>query len=150
MKFVDRRDPIAFRALVIRAGLHEVDERIRSNAESLLGQRQATLQQVFRFLEVDDGFYTDQFSKMQHRSSFKRRKTWLGQQIEGAFGARLERALPYRMRWYVRLLLYWPLSQPIPRPALSKDRRAQLQLALQEDVDRLRAYTGLSLVNWSV
>jgi hypothetical protein len=118
--------------------------------ESLLNQRWETLQQVFRFLEVDDQFYSEKFTVLQHRSSYKRRKNRTGRMIEQSWGGRLETALPMNIRWYIRWLLYWPFSEPIQRPVLHNERREQLQAALQADVEKLRTYTGQRFANWSL
>jgi Sulfotransferase domain len=118
--------------------------------ESLLSQRLDTLQQVFKFLDVDERFNSRQFSAVHHRSSEKRRKTAMGQRIERSFGRRLEMSLPYNARWLVRLLLYWSFSRPIRRPVLGTERIQALQAALKPDLDQLRAYTGQRFSDWLV
>jgi hypothetical protein len=42
VEFVDRRDAIAFSTLVVRAGLHDIDERVRADTEALLRRSRAS------------------------------------------------------------------------------------------------------------
>jgi len=47
-------------------------------AEDLHSHRRKTLQKVFRFLEVDDNFYSPKFLDVKHRSIEKGRKNRIG------------------------------------------------------------------------
>jgi hypothetical protein len=44
--------------------------------------------------------------------------------------------------------VYFPLSQPVRRPKLTEPLRQELTAYLSEDVECLRAYTGLDFAHW--
>ncbi len=83
------------------------------NQEELYINRVNTLQEIFRFLGVDDNFSSPEFSKILRRSSDKRRQ-----------------------------------SRRIERPVVDEMLRKELICHLQEDVDRLRAFSGYMFENW--
>ncbi|MCX6620272.1 MAG: sulfotransferase [Acidobacteria bacterium] len=107
--------------------------------EALRNARRQTLQQVFRFLEVEETFYAWRFRWELHRSTVQRRM--------GEAGTWLEPRLP---EGAVRKALLWPLSRAIPRPVVQEDLRRRLEDLLRDDVDALRHWTGQRFEEWSL
>ena len=116
--------------------------------EDLRDRRTATLQEVFRFLEVDPAFRSWQFRLQFHRTHDKRKMTRLGASIVRRLGdtvlAKLAHAVPYRFMRAASL----PFSTPIPQPIETGSIRRRLILALQDDVRRFEDFTGRNLSHW--
>jgi hypothetical protein len=118
--------------------------------EDLQNNRRETLQEVFRFLCVDDTFYSPRFSRIRHSSVQKRRKTPLGLFLAQTPVVRAVERLPFKVPGKARVFRYFPFSRRIARPTLNDNLREALVEQLAEDINRLRAYTGRSLEQWSV
>jgi hypothetical protein len=118
--------------------------------EDLLYRRRATLQLVFRFLGVDDEFYSWRFARIVHASSQKRRKTSLGKSLSRTPLMAAVARLPFNLRGKLQTMLYYPFSRRIPRPTLDADLRRALIDHLQGDINRLRAFTGRDFEEWCV
>jgi hypothetical protein len=118
--------------------------------EALYARRRETLRQVFRFLGVDEDFYSWRFDHVKHLSSEKRRKTSLAVALSRPASRLIER-LPSRMQRPARLMLYmWPLGRLVAakRPVLDPTLRRELIDRLSDDVRRLREFTGYALEGW--
>jgi len=116
---------------------------------NLRNHRQQTLQRIFRFLDVDDTFCSQDFAQVLHRSSDKRRTSRVGSLLLRVPGRqRIKSLLPFLTRFAG---LYRSLSLlRVRRPMIDERLRQRLADALIEDVERLRAYTGRSFEQWSV
>jgi hypothetical protein len=113
-------------------------------SEDLHRRRRQTLQEVFRFLGVDDAFYTEGFSKVLHESSAKRRKTKAGWLLARVPGRKAIRSLfPSSSRFANGLS-----KREIKRPVLTEDLRQELIDALRDDVELLKEYTGSDFEHW--
>lgn len=116
----------------------------------LLSDRRATLREVFRFLGVDDSFWSPEFERLHNTQGNKlranRRGAWLWRHglYETVLGG-AER-LPRPLRARVRGLFGDEVHKPTLDPAL----REELRASLREDAERLRSYTGRSFDHWSV
>jgi hypothetical protein len=118
--------------------------------EDLLCHRRETLQLAFRFLEVDDAFYSCKFARIVHASSQKRRKTSLGECLSRTPLLAAVARLPFNVRGKLQTVLYYPFSRKIRRPTLDADLQKALVDYLQDDIDRLRAFTGRDFEGWCV
>ncbi|MBW1742416.1 MAG: sulfotransferase domain-containing protein [Deltaproteobacteria bacterium] len=118
--------------------------------EDLHGRRQQTLQRIFKFLNVDESFYSKRFLNVWHMSKYKRRKTSLGLRLEMMRAMKAIQLLPYEMRGPVEKLIYLPFSRKVERPEMDADLRHRLIDFFKEDVNRLRKYTGRTFEAWSV
>ncbi len=118
--------------------------------EYLSSHRQQTLQQVFRFLDVDDSFYSRKFSIIQHKSTYKRRKNRIGLSLAQTPVMDIVERLPFTIRGKAKILLYLPFSRKIERPTLDENLRAALIDSLKDDINRLREYTGRNFEDWCV
>jgi hypothetical protein len=116
--------------------------------EDLRFRRLETLREVFRFLEVDPSFEHPRFRRERHRSSRKRRATWLGMRIQRLRRTRAGSRVP-RVLWNL-LDVGLPLGKPIPRPQVGEALGPEVMEVLHEDADRLRDLTGRRLEHWSV
>jgi hypothetical protein len=106
-----------------------------------------TLKRIFRFLGVES-FYSAKFSNVRHPSRGKRRKNRFGLWLCHRPGFRSLERLPPQILWHVDRFLYFPFSRRIERPKLDSALRQALIASLQDDIDRLRAYTGYRFEHW--
>ncbi|MEA2347914.1 MAG: hypothetical protein QOG62_1701 [Thermoleophilaceae bacterium] len=107
---------------------------------NLRDQRMETLQRIFRFVGVDDGFNSKKYKEEKHVTSDKERLNRLGAWALN----NLSRPNYNRAR---RVL---PLSKPIERPEIDDALREQLKELLGEDVARLREFTGEAFAGWQL
>jgi hypothetical protein len=114
----------------------------------LRDRRSETLRQVFAFLGVDPSFEHSRFHRERHRSSRKRRATWLGMRVQPLRRTRFGSRLP-RLFWNV-LDAGLPLGKPIPRPDVREALGPEVIEVLHEDAERLRELTGRRFEHWSV
>ncbi|MBC8255191.1 MAG: sulfotransferase domain-containing protein [Ardenticatenia bacterium] len=119
-------------------------------SEELYRHRRDTMQEVFRFLEVDDTFYSPRFARLRHPSGGKRRKTALGSRLARTALMRAVERWPFGIREKVKAVVYFPFSRPIPRPTLDEHVWEVLANYLRDDINRLRAYTGRDFEAWCV
>lgn len=111
-----------------------------------------TLQKVFKFLNVDENFYSPNFQKKYHQST-----DYYNIRING-WGINLP-PMPLiqkigksslRMKWISNQLIYFPFTQKVERPTLDQKLRQRLTEYLQEDINCLRDYTGFDFKEWSI
>jgi hypothetical protein len=114
--------------------------------EQLKANRHKTLQEVFRFLNVDESFRSPHHDAIYHVSK-----------PHGAFWRTLERSqFAQNIRPYVpRSVVYWAARHgPKPRtaepPSLDSRLREALRDYLREDVERLRSQVGRDFAEWSI
>jgi Sulfotransferase family len=116
--------------------------------DDLRNRRSETLREVFSYLGVDPGFEHPRFHRERHRSSRKRRATWLGVRVQPLRRTRFGSGMP-RAFWNV-LDAGLPLGKPIPRPDVREALGPEVIEVLHEDADRLRELTGRRFEHWSV
>jgi len=116
----------------------------------LLADRRETMRKVFRFLDVDDAFWSPEFDRLHNTRARKLRPSARGMWAHrvGLYGPWLRAARRFPER--VQRLLVAPLGEQIARPRLDPALRDELQELLGEDARRLRAQTGKSFDGWSV
>jgi hypothetical protein len=116
----------------------------------LLSDRRSTLREVFRFLQVDEAFWSPEFDRLHNTRERKLLPSDFGlwAHRRGLYQpwVRAARLFPERMqRW-----LLAPLGKEIVRPELEPSMLSELQALLGEDARRLRQHTGKSFDSWSV
>ena len=116
--------------------------------EELRLRRTETLREVFSYLGVDPDFEHPRFHRERHRSSRKRRATWLGMRVQPLRRTRWGSRVP-RFAWNL-LDTGLPLGKQIPRPDVRDALGPEVLEVLHEDAERLRAATGRRFENWSV
>ena len=118
--------------------------------ENLYRNRLQTLKEVFKFLNVDDSFYSPRFFKLKHRSSDRRRKNRVGMFLYRLYRETVAERLPPPIRWHMGQLLCFPFSSKIKRPVLDNALREEIADHLRDYINRLREFTGYSFKEWSV
>jgi hypothetical protein len=125
--------------------------------EDFRHRRRATLSSVFRFLGVDETFWSPAFDVVRHPTAGKRRKTDFGAALHLRFGRHLLGALgrlPVPMpaqRWVTHRsdqALYWLFSRPMERPVLERALRQRLNDIFRPEVAQLEAFTGRRFSHW--
>jgi len=118
---------------------------------ALDSRRRESLAAVFRFLGVDDRFWSRRFERRVYVGG---RRPWvspLGERIRDAAPMKmLRRRLPPSIFYHVDNLLSAPFARPEPSLTLSPPEAAGLVARLQADVDLLRRLTGLALPSLDV
>ncbi len=111
-------------------------------AEDLERDRRGTLGRVFRFLGVDDAYWSVRFRLKRHRTALKRHPTDLARRLEPRLAA-LSRALPWGARGYLEWLLLRPLSRKVVPPAVPPATWRAAGRAVAPDTAALAAAWGV-------
>jgi hypothetical protein len=116
----------------------------------LLDERRDTLQRVFRFLGVDDSFWTPEFDQLHNTRTMKLRVNrfglWLWHRGLYHRAVAAASALPPTVRGRAIGLIGEPVRAPRPSEALLDELRGYLRA----DAQRFRELTGKSFDHWSV
>jgi len=118
--------------------------------DDLRTDRIKTLSRIFRFLGVDDSFYSPRFFLKWNETRYKRKKSGLGFHLAQLPVTKIIGLLPFETRGAVEKLIYYPFSRKIKKPIMPENLRQALIEFLKEDIDRLRDFTGYELENWRV
>lgn len=118
--------------------------------ESLLRDRFAELERVFRFLGVDPSVRSLWFRYRRHRSARKRRLSDLGVRLAETRVMSRVRRLPEWIRWPLLDVAYAPFSSAVPRPELPAVLEKELLEIFRGETERLRRLTGMRLEGWRV
>jgi Sulfotransferase domain len=128
------------------------DDILVVDQADLLGQRRATLREIFAFLAVDESFDSPRFDdemntgkELRTHSSavvaLRRTRTKV---------APLWWKLPEGLRRSVRSSVQRVAGKPLQAPTMDDDLRAGLREFYAEDAGRLRGLTGKAFPTWSV
>lgn len=117
-------------------------------SEDLKLKRGETLQEIFRFLEVDGSFTSSKFARVRYQAVDQRRKTWLGLLLAPLTEMKLVQKLPPPVAWRIRYLPYFPFATRVEQPVLDESFRRELVDFLRPDIDQLQALTGRDLRHW--
>jgi hypothetical protein len=117
--------------------------------EELKADRRATLERVFRYLEVDPGFESPQFSREWETGAAKAGGRFrVMDRLVRLPGLRaLDRnfdRLPESLRWMVERIVHDPESGEVPKPEVPEPLRARLEEWLRDDVRCLEEFAGRS------
>jgi len=115
-------------------------------AEDLKWNRLPTLRKVFRFLEVDAGFKSPNYSRVYHLSS---RKT-MSPAEQAILNSRIVRAIRPLVPSTVKRAFRGIEQMTESRPSIPSDLRARLADRLRPEVEALRAHTGERFARWSL
>jgi hypothetical protein len=117
--------------------------------EGLRDRRRETLRDLFRFLEVDEGFEAPGFGRVHHETRDKRRLTPVGRGVQRMLAPALAR-LSQDDRERARSLLTRPFSRRVERPVLEANVEARLRRLVQEDSRRLQDFVGRPAPGWKI
>jgi hypothetical protein len=120
------------------------------SSEDLQARRLETLQEVFRFLDVDDTFSSPAFSDRLNEAGEHRLRTATGLRIEQLNRLPFVKVIPRRWRIAAGRVIYRPFSTRATKPRLSDDLRRVLADRLRDDVNRFREWTGRPFAEWPV
>jgi hypothetical protein len=127
------------------------DENILIVLQERLGRdRAGTLRQIFRFLRVEDKFWSPEFETQLNQTWGKRfEASWFTRLAPAALKRELEqpRRLPWTMHRGIRRLATFG-GAPIEKPRLSEADDLRLQRAVRDDVAALREFLGDPLPEW--
>jgi sulfotransferase family protein len=118
--------------------------------EDLYERRRSTLQEVFRFLGVDETFVSPGFADLVHETSDKKAKNRLGLVLARGPERGILRRLPPPLRRPAEALARTIVTSKVKRPALDDEMREQLRSILKTDIDQFRSFAGRSFAHWSV
>jgi hypothetical protein len=120
-------------------------------SERLRARRDETLDRIYAFVGAAPGF-RDEGLAAEHLTAGERRELSTGGlALERAPAARVARGLlPERLRRPLVARLRAGLSREVPVPTVAPELRERLEAVLREDVERLRAFTGDPLPEWSL
>jgi hypothetical protein len=118
--------------------------------EELRRQPRQTMQAMYRFLGVDDSFYSPDFAVALNRTDDHRYKNQIGSWLNRLNDLAIVRRIPFRWRVRFGHLIYIPFSSKISRPIISPSMHQRLEELFREDVNGLRALTGRSYAEWSI
>ena len=118
--------------------------------EDLYNQRIQTLQKIFRFLDVDEDFYSPRFQIIKHDSKEKGRKNRIGLFLKRMSETNFAKIFSTDMRMNIGKILYIPFSTKFERPLLTDEIKDKLVKHLKDDINQLREYTGSDFDSWSV
>jgi len=106
--------------------------------EDLYNHRLLTIKRIFRFLNVDETFYSSKFLDIKHKSNPKRRKSQTGLVLKRLYEASIAKLFSLNVRMNIGRVFSVPFSYEIDRPMLDKRLRVKLVDYLKEDINRLR------------
>ncbi len=116
----------------------------------LLANRDATLRQVFSFLEVDRDFTSPDFDRELWTTHDRRASPPGHDRFIKRFVAPAAEWIPADFKQGIRRSFeraFWP---PLPPAKLDSESRSKLEDRFAGDVERLRALTGQAFPTWSV
>ena len=117
-------------------------------SEDLRGKRRETLQEVFRFLNVSEHFWSTDFDIIRHSSSKKRRNTEFGMAIQRVAGDCIFKKLHGPQRHWFKKVVYTPFSRQIETPKLDPEVRSMLRNVFKDDVIKLEEFAGRRFEGW--
>ena len=107
-----------------------------------------TLQQVFRFLNVDETFHSPKFTRIQHSSNTKRQKNRFGLILKTISNSNFAKIFSTDIRQKIGAVAYVPFSQEIEHPTLDESLRLELIDYLSQDINQLKAFVGRNFTEW--
>jgi len=113
--------------------------------EDLLVQRRETLGRVFRFLGVEERFWSPKMERERNVSRGKGRRSRIVQRLQRSRLASPVYRLPQELKWTVERL---SRSTAAERPAIDADLRRALLEELEPEVSSMEELTGWDLSGW--
>lgn len=109
--------------------------------------RRMALEQIFRFVGVEETFYSSAFEEQKHETRKKRRKGRVSSFI-------LESPVIKTLKHYIPDAVKDPVKQltrpEVTKPNLSSILRNELWEYLRSDIEKLREFSGHSFTPWNI
>ncbi len=118
--------------------------------EDLLHDRLTTLGEIFRFLRVDDRFYSPAFDTEQLKRGDRRRVPPRVGMIRDRAGTSPLRFVPSGVRRPLRQAVERALWPAVDTPVVTEAQRRDIRRVCGPDVARLREFTGKAFSTWDV
>lgn len=118
--------------------------------ERLKADPKRVLRQIFRFLDVDEDFWTPEFGRRLNIAEDKRYLApWFNRLAPRAVKRQLQHTtwMPWRVTRRLQRVARWG-GAPILKPKLTKEEDLRLQRLLRIDVSALREFLGDELTEW--
>ncbi len=109
-----------------------------------------TLQTVFRFLDVDDSFWTSAFSIRLNEARFQGRKNRLGRWLAKINQRAIVHLIPMIWRIHIGRHIYRPFSIPVSKPALNDELFQEIANHLRDDIHKFKNWAGLDFPDWTL
>ena len=109
-----------------------------------------SLASVFAFVGVDPSFSSPSFDRAHNAATGRTRRNRAGQAVSAALERTLGPARSQALRERAPQALKSPFRYDMGPAVLPGALRAELEEELREDVERLRAHTGLAFAGWSL
>lgn len=117
----------------------------------LLDRRRDTLRRVFRFLELDDDFWSPRFELLQNTRANKVRWSPTGLRLADSRAAvALRHMIPGRTRAALIRPVKRMTTSRLRVPAFDDELRQRVRAASRDEVERLRELTGQRFGTWQV
>jgi len=114
--------------------------------EDLLSRRRETIGAAFRFLGLDERFWSERMERERNVSRRSGRRTGLLRRLRGSRLAGVGYRLPHEMKWVVERLSGSSTANALPTPD-DETRRALLD-QLEPEIAGLEEITGWDLSEW--
>jgi hypothetical protein len=108
------------------------------DSENLRDRRRETLAEVFRFLDVDESFWTHKYGQLRHETDRVEQPALAraGDRVSPALGRRITERMGG--------------AATVERPLVDEELRERLTAKLKPDTDRFRDFTEREFAHWSV
>src|SRR5438105_6519641 len=120
------------------------------DSDELRHDHAVTMRRIFGFVGVDPDFTSAGFERSHNRAIGQTRKRRSGQAVVSVLERTLGPARTQRLRERAPAAVKAPFVHQVERPQLDDGWRERLADELRDDVERLRAHTGLALAGWSL
>jgi len=123
--------------------------------EELKHSREETLKTIFRYLGVDDSFYSDCFTTvMKNKAEIKRRPInnlgWAARKFTYKLSFRKGSKMARLLYRFITHCSYYLFSKPIKRPWADESLRRNISEYLRDDINRFREFTGKKFESWNI
>jgi len=115
--------------------------------QDLLHRRRETMARVFRFVGVDDSFWSDRMERLRHQSAGKGKLRATAERL-GLHNLVARLGLGGEAKWWVEKIVSRPSKSSAP--AIPPDLRRELLSELEPEIAGLERLTGWDLAWWRV
>jgi hypothetical protein len=116
--------------------------------EDLLDSRREAMRAVYRFLGIDDSFWSPKMERLRNPTGGKGGGFAIAERLKRMPGAGVVYRLPEEAKWLIERLVYAPGGKASDRPELGEALRASLIEHLADDIAHLRHVTGRQFRGW--